>query len=59
MFDTTHLHPMMVHFPIALLVLGFFAELLGIACKKQVYMPKISLSSDNRNIRSYCCSYNW
>ena len=43
MFDTTHLHPMMVHFPIALLVLGFFAELLGIACKKQVYMPNISL----------------
>lgn len=37
MFDLTHIHPMLVHFPIALLVLGFFAEAAGLALKKKFF----------------------
>ncbi|HSP05741.1 MAG TPA: DUF2231 domain-containing protein [Acidobacteriota bacterium] len=37
MFDVTHLHPMMVHFPIALLFVGFLAELAGLILKKEFF----------------------
>lgn len=36
MFTTTHLHPMLVHFPIALVMLGFLAVLLSLIYKKEV-----------------------
>ena len=34
MFDLSHLHPLTVHFPIALIVTGFFLEVLSLFCKK-------------------------
>lgn len=37
MFDTSHIHPMIVHFPIALLIVGFLFELVGIVLKKEFY----------------------
>lgn len=37
MIDLNHLHPMIVHFPIALLMVGFLADLLGITLKKEFF----------------------
>ena len=34
MFDLNHLHPMIVHFPIALLFVGFLADAIGLILKK-------------------------
>lgn len=34
MFETSHLHPMLVHFPIALVAIGFLADLASIFIKK-------------------------
>jgi uncharacterized membrane protein len=30
MFDTSHFHPMIVHFPVALILLGFFADTISV-----------------------------
>lgn len=40
MFSTSHFHPMMVHFPIALVALGFLAELLALYFKKEICLTK-------------------
>ena len=40
MFSTTHLHPMLVHFPIALVVFGFLADIAAIYFKKEVCLSK-------------------
>lgn len=37
MFDITHLHPMIVHFPIALLIIAFLADLAGIVFKRDFF----------------------
>ncbi len=37
MIDTTHIHPMIVHFPIALLIVGFLFDLIGTFVKKDFY----------------------
>lgn len=37
MFDTTHLHPMIVHFPIALLIVGLVFDLAGLFIKKEFF----------------------
>jgi uncharacterized membrane protein len=37
MIDTTHIHPMIVHFPIALLIVGFLFDLIGTFFKKDFY----------------------
>jgi len=37
MFDLNHLHPMIVHFPIALLFIGFLADAAGIIFKKEFF----------------------
>jgi len=42
MFSLTELHPMIVHFPIALVTVGFLAELLSLFIKKETILPKIS-----------------
>ena len=34
MISATHLHAMVIHFPIALLLIGFLSELIGIILKK-------------------------
>lgn len=43
MFSLTHLHPMIVHFPIALVTIGFLAELASLYFKKEACLHKISL----------------
>ena len=37
MFDTSHLHPMIIHFPIALLMIGFLADIIGVVFKKEFF----------------------
>lgn len=37
MFDTSHLHPMIVHFPIALLVVGFLFDAISLFVKKEFF----------------------
>ncbi len=37
MFNTDFLHPMIVHFPIALLLVGFLSEILGLILKKEFF----------------------
>ncbi len=37
MFDFSHIHPMIVHFPIALLIFGFIADLISIIFKKDFF----------------------
>ena len=42
MFDTSHLHPMIVHFPIALIIVGFLADFLSLFfSKKEPSLSKI------------------
>jgi uncharacterized membrane protein len=43
MFEASHFHPMLVHFPIALVTFGYIAELGSIFMKKEIYLSKISL----------------
>jgi uncharacterized membrane protein len=35
MFNTAHLHPMIVHFPIALIIVGFVADFAGLFFRKE------------------------
>jgi len=42
MVSISHLHPMLVHFPIALVTIGFVAELVSILIKKEVCAYKMS-----------------
>lgn len=37
MLDLTHLHPMIVHFPIALLIIGFLSDLFGLISKQKFF----------------------
>ena len=37
MFDLSLIHPMVVHFPIALLIVGFISELIGLIFKKEFF----------------------
>jgi uncharacterized membrane protein len=37
MFSATHLHAMIVHFPVALLLAGFFSETIGLISKKTFF----------------------
>lgn len=40
MFPTTHFHPLLVHFPIALLLVGFLAEVVALFYKKEICLTK-------------------
>jgi uncharacterized membrane protein len=40
MFDTSHFHPMLVHFPIALVIFGFLADLASLFFKKEDWLSK-------------------
>ena len=40
MISTSHFHPMLVHFPIALVVFGFIAEVAAIWFKKEIYLSR-------------------
>lgn len=37
MFTATHLHAMIVHFPVALVLVAFFTDVLGLILKKKFY----------------------
>ncbi len=37
MIDTTHIHPMIVHFPIALLIVGFLFDIIGLFFKRDFF----------------------
>jgi len=41
MFPTSHFHPMLVHFPIALVAIGFLAELASVFIKKEICLTKV------------------
>jgi uncharacterized membrane protein len=41
MFDTSHIHPMLVHFPIALVVFGFIADVASLYFKKEAFLSKM------------------
>jgi len=41
MISTSHLHPMLVHFPIALVVIGFIAEIAALYFKKEVCLSRL------------------
>ena len=38
MIDFTHLHPMIVHFPIALLIVGFLTDAAGLIIKRDFFV---------------------
>ncbi len=40
MISLSHLHPMLVHFPIALIVLGFIADFASLIFKKEACLSK-------------------
>jgi uncharacterized membrane protein len=40
MFDTAHLHPMIVHFPIALIIVGFIADVVSLFFKNEKCLSK-------------------
>lgn len=37
MIDTTHIHPILVHFPIALLIVGFLFDIAGLFIQKEFF----------------------
>lgn len=40
MISTSHFHPMLVHFPIALVVFGFLADFISLLYKKEACLSK-------------------
>jgi uncharacterized membrane protein len=40
MFNTAHIHPMIVHFPIALITVGFLAEVISLFFKSEKCLSK-------------------
>jgi uncharacterized membrane protein len=40
MFNTTHIHPMIVHFPVALITVGFLAEVVSLFFKSEKCLSK-------------------
>jgi uncharacterized membrane protein len=40
MFSTSHLHPLIVHFPIALIIVGFFADVVYLFFKDEKCLSK-------------------
>jgi uncharacterized membrane protein len=40
MFNTTHIHPLLVHFPVALITVGFIAEVVSLFFKNEKCLSK-------------------
>jgi uncharacterized membrane protein len=40
MINTAHLHPLIVHFPIALIIVGFFADVVSLFYKREKCLSK-------------------
>jgi uncharacterized membrane protein len=43
MFNPAHFHPMLVHFPIALILAGILADIAFMVCKKEICFSKAGL----------------
>lgn len=43
MLSTSHLHPMIVHFPIALITIGFLADVLSLYFREEKWLAKSAL----------------
>jgi uncharacterized membrane protein len=43
MFSTSHLHPMIVHFPIALITIGFIADVFSLFFREEKWLSKSAL----------------
>jgi uncharacterized membrane protein len=43
MFNTAHFHPMIVHFPVALILVGFLADVVFLFFKKEKCLSKTGL----------------
>jgi uncharacterized membrane protein len=43
MFGINNIHPMIVHFPIALILAGFFADIISLFFKKEKWLRKTGL----------------
>jgi uncharacterized membrane protein len=43
MIDTSHFHPMIVHFPIAIIMIGFLADLLSLFLTKEKCLSTMGL----------------
>jgi len=43
MFDISHLHPMVVHFPVAIIIVGFLADLASLIFKKERCLSTMGL----------------
>ena len=43
MFNTAHFHPMIVHFPVALILVGFLADVVYLFFKKEKCLSKMGL----------------
>nr|WP_321358721.1 DUF2231 domain-containing protein [uncultured Draconibacterium sp.] len=43
MISATHFHALIIHFPIALLLVGFFSEIMGLISKKEMFKFAASL----------------
>ncbi len=37
MISATHLHAILIHFPIALIIVGFFSEIIHLFSKKEFF----------------------
>lgn len=43
MFNTAHFHPMVVHFPVALILVGFLADVASLIFRKEEWLRKAGL----------------
>ena len=61
MIDITHLHPMLVHFPIALIIVGFVADIFSFILKKEICLPRtgfyLEMTGALAAIVAFCTGY--
>lgn len=57
MFDTAYLHPMVVHFPIALIIAGFLADTLYLFYKRENWLSKAGFGFMILGTLGACAAY--
>ncbi len=58
MFTASHLHAMFIHFPIALLVVGFLAEVISLFMQMLVFLKQYP-TSVRPHVAVVACSCRW